>query len=76
MASRGRKSNLGSLPECRRKRHVLGEKRDPKSIIQEEKKGTAGLMIVFMEIQPLTRFGGEAMTRRKRRVSAYNAGVT
>jgi hypothetical protein len=36
-----------------------GEARVPKSIIQEGKKGIRGLMIVFMEIQPVTGFSGE-----------------
>jgi len=34
-------------------------RRDPKFIIQEGEKGIGGLVIVFMEIQPVTRFGGE-----------------
>ena len=36
-----------------------GEARAPKSIIQEGKKRGRGLMIVFMEIQPVTRFSRE-----------------
>ena len=35
------------------------EARAPKSIIQEGKKGIRGLMVVFMEIQPVTGFPGE-----------------
>ena len=49
-----------------------GEARAPKSIIQEGKKGIRGLMIVFIEIQPVTGFFGEMMTRGKRRVSRYH----
>jgi hypothetical protein len=49
-----------------------GEARAPKTIIQEGKKGFRGLMIVFMEIQPVTRFSEEILSRRNRRVSRYN----
>jgi hypothetical protein len=35
------------------------EKRAPKSIIPEGKKGIRGLMIVFMEIPPVIGFVGE-----------------
>ena len=58
MTSRVRKS-IWKPPECRRKRHVSGEKRDPKTIIPEGEKGVGGLIIVFMEIQAVIRFGGE-----------------
>ena len=39
--------------------NLSGEARVPKSIIQEGKKDIRGLMIVFMEIQPVTGFFGE-----------------
>jgi len=52
-----------------------GEARAPKSIIQEGKKGIRGLRIVFMEMQPVTGFFGEMLTRRNRRVSRYHAGI-
>ena len=38
---------------------IFGEARAPKSIIQEGKKGIRSLIIVFMEIQPVTGFVGE-----------------
>jgi hypothetical protein len=37
----------------------------PESIIQEGKKGFRSLMIVFMEIEPVTEFFGETLTRRE-----------
>ena len=45
--------------ECRRKRQYSDEARAPVSIIQEGEKGVWSLVIVFMEIQPVTRFFGE-----------------
>ena len=61
--SRGRKKPaqeyMGALRECRRNRHIPGEARAPKPIIQEAKKRLRGLIIVFMEIQPVTGFLGE-----------------
>jgi hypothetical protein len=48
---------LGNLPECCRKRLVFGG--DPKTILQEGKKGVGGLVIVFMEIRAVTEFSGE-----------------
>src|ERR1700693_1937985 len=53
------KSIWAALPECRRTRQRSGEKRAPKSIIQEGKKGIRGLVIVFMEIQAVTEYCGE-----------------
>jgi len=40
-------------------RHIPGEARAPKPIIQEAKKRLRDLIIVFMEIQPVTGFLGE-----------------
>jgi hypothetical protein len=60
--SRGRKSlaqEYRGAGECRHLAAHSSEARVPKPIIQEGKKGFRGLMIVFMEIQPVTRFSGE-----------------
>jgi hypothetical protein len=69
--SRGRKSPaqeyMGASPQAA----YSDEARAPKSIIQEGKKGIRSLMIVFMEIQPVTEFVEKNMTRRNRRVSRY-----
>ena len=48
-----------------------GEARAPKSIIQEGKTGISSLMIVFMEIQPVTGFSEGILTPRNRRVFRY-----
>src|ERR1700677_3447251 len=71
--SRGRKSPaqeyMGDLRECRRKQQYSGEARAPETIIQEAKKDFRSLNIVFMEIQPVTGFYGDILTRRNRRIS-------
>jgi len=52
-----------------------GRKSGPKSIIREEKKGVRSLMLVFKEMQVVTGFSGETLTRSNRRVSRYNSGI-
>ena len=52
VTSRGRKS----LPECRK---ATDQEVCRTYIIQEGKKGIGGVIIVFMEIRPVTRFGDE-----------------
>ena len=51
VTSRGRKSI-----ECR---EATDQEVCRTYIIQEAKKGVGALMIIFMEIQPVTEFGGE-----------------
>jgi hypothetical protein len=47
------------VPEWSLERAGLGEKRAPICIILDRKKRILDFMIVFMEIQALTEFGGE-----------------
>jgi len=57
--SRGRKESAqsnGSAAGVSPHAAYSGEARVPKSIIQEGKKGNRDLVIVFMEIQPVTGF--------------------
>jgi hypothetical protein len=70
--SRGRKSPAQEYMGVSPQAAYSDEARAPKPIIQEGKKGFRGLMIVFMEIQPVTRFSEEILSRRNRRVSRYN----
>jgi hypothetical protein len=51
------------------------EARDPKSIIQERKKGFRNLVIVFMEIRVVTAFSGKILTRRNGEFPGIIAGI-
>jgi hypothetical protein len=70
--SRGRKSPAQEYMGVSPQEAYSDEAIAPKSIIQEGEKGIRSLTIVFMEIQPVTDFFGETMTRRNRRVSRCN----
>jgi len=67
-ASRGRKSPAqkywGALSGVSPQAARSGEKRAPKTSIQDGKKGIRGLLIVFMEIRAVTGFSGEMDAER------------
>jgi len=69
--SRGRKSPAQEYTGVSPQAAYSDEARAPKFIIQEGKKGIWGLMIIFMEIQPVIEAFRKDIARRNRRVSRY-----
>jgi hypothetical protein len=65
--ARVRRKRIGDLSGVSPQAARSGEKRAPKTSIQDGKKGIRGLLIVFMEIRAVTGFSGEMDAERSAR---------